>query len=295
MAQPEQYGEDNMLGPCYPIVQAALGAVARPLRHFARHWAARGVGHGAHPVSLHHAALPHIAAPHAAAPMLACARMPGALPAGPLPAAPAGPVGSGAFAGPGGGVAGSSYAAGAGGGVGVGSGADFASTAAGATGVGSGVLGSSGLATAAAPLAAAALIVAGLVTGVMAKPDQSTFPEQPAFQPAITAIMAPHVMLSPTSTVFSPVTASPSAPFMLAAMSQPDMAIPDLSEQVAGTPAPSTDAGTGANTGASAGAGSTALPEPASLGLLGFCVLGIVAARECDQASRRRFTLAPAR
>ncbi len=80
----------------------------------------------------------------------------------------------------------------------------------------------------------------------MAKPDQSSFPEQHAFQPAVMATMAAHVMPSPTSKVLSPVTTSPGAPFMLAATSQQGFVI----------------------------------PEPASLDLLGFCVLGIVAARK---------------
>ena len=268
-----------MLGLCYPIAQAAFGAVAKPLRHLARHWAGRGVGHGVPHGSIHHAALSHVAGPHAAAPILACARMPGALPAGPLPAASAGPAGSGVVAGPGSGVTGSTYAAGAGSGVGIGSGAVFASSSSGATGNYSSVFGSGGLIGAAAPLAATALIAAGIVTGVMAKPDQSIFPEHSRFQPAIMASVAPHVLLSPTSTVLSPVIASSGVPVMLTAMSQPDMAIPELSEQMAGTPAPSTNASTGA--------GSTALPEPASLSLLGFSVLGIVAAREWGMVQRR--------
>ena len=125
-----------------------------------------------------------------------------------------------------------------------------------------------------ARVAAAALIVAGLITGVMAKPDQSAFPEQPAFQPVIMASMAPHVVLSPASTVLSPVSTSLGTAAMPAAMSQPDMAIPELPEQMPGTPVSSTNASIGASTGASTGAGSTALPEPASLDLLGFCVLG---------------------
>jgi len=147
------------------------------------------------------------------------------------------------------------------------------------TGVGGGVFGSGWLAGEASPLAAVALIAAGLVTGMMAKPNQSSLPEQPTFQPAIMANMAPHVVPSPTSTVFSPVATSSGAPVMLAATSQPGMAIPELPEQVPETPAPST--------GASTGAGSTALPEPASLDLLGFCVLSIVAARGWSQASQR--------
>ena len=240
-----------MLGSCYPLPQAALGAVARPLRHLARHWAAQAVGRGVLHGSVHHAVLSHIAAPHAAAPMLTCIRMPGVLPAGPLLAAPAGPAGSGVFAGP-----------------------------------GSGLTGSSGLAGAAAPLTAAALIVAGLITGVTAKPDQSAFSEQPAFQPAIMATMAPHVVLSPISTVLSLVSTSSGAPVMLTVMSQPDMAISELPEQMPEMPA--------LGTGASTGAGSTTLPEPASLDLLGSCVLGIVAARERGQASQRWFMRAQA-
>ena len=275
-----------MLGSCYPLPLAALGAVARPLRHLARHWAAQAVGRGVPHGSVHHAVLSHIAAPHAAAPMLTCIRMPGVLPAGPLLAAPAGPAGSGVFAGPGSGLTGSSYAVGTGGGVAAGSGAAFASTSASATGVGGGVLGSSGLAGAAAPLTAAALIVAGLITGVTARPDQSAFSEQPAFQPAIMATMAPHVVLSPISTVLSPVSTSSGAPVMLTVMSQPDMAISELPEQMPEMPA--------LGTGASTGAGSTTLPEPASLDLLGSCVLGIVAARERGQASQRWFMRAQA-
>ena len=279
MARPEHHVEDKMLGPCYPVAQAALCAVAKPLRHFARHWAARGVGHGVPHGSIHPAALSHIAAPHAAAPMLACTRVPGVLPAGPLPAAPAGPAGSGSFVGSGSRLTGASYAAGTGGSVAAGSGAAFASFSASTTGVGGGVLGSGGLAGAAAPLAAAALIVAGLITGVMAKPDQSAFSKQPAFQPAVMATMAPPVVLSPTSTALSPVTAFPGAPVMLTAMSQPDMAMSELPEQMPEMPA--------LGTGASTGAGSTTPPEPASLDLLGLCVLAIVAAREWGQASQR--------
>ncbi len=264
-----------MLGPCYPVAQAVLGAAARPFCHLARHWAGHGVRHGAHHLSVHHAALPHIAAPHAAEPAIMCAKMPGLLPAGPLPAAAAGPASSGALVGPGSGLTGSSYAAGAGGGVGAGSGTAFAGASASATAVGGGVFGGSGLAGAALPLAAAVLIAAGLVTGVMAKPNQSPLPEQLAFQPAAMASMAPLVMPSPTSTVFSPVspvTAVPGAPIMPAVTSQPGMTIPELPEQMPGMLAPST--------GASIGTGSEAIPEPASLDLLGFCVLGIVAARE---------------
>lgn len=261
-----------MLGPCYPVTQAVLGAAARPFRHLARHWAGRGVGHGAHHVSVHHAALPHIAAPHAAGPAIMCAKMPGLLPAGPLSAAAAGPASSGALVGPGSGLTGSSYAAGAGVGVGGGSGTAGAGTSVGATAVGGGVFGGSGLAGAASPLVAAALIAAGLVTGVMAKPSQSPLPEQPAFQPAAMASMAPLVIPSPTSTVFSPVSAVPGAPIMTAVTSQPGMTIPELPEQMPGMLAPST--------GASIGTSSEAIPEPASLDLLGFCVLGIVAARE---------------
>ena len=268
-----------MLGCCYSLPQAALGAVARPLRHLVRHWATQGVGHGVPHGSIHPAALSHIAAPHADAPLLACTRVPDVLPAGPLPAAPAGPAGSGSFVGSGSGLTDSSYAVGTGGSVGAGSGAAFASSSAGATGFGGGVLASSGLAGAAAPLAAAALIAAGLVTGLMAKPDQSIFSSQPAFQPAIMATMAPHLVLSPTSTVLSPVSTSPGAPVMLTAMSQPDMAISELPEQMPGMPALGTEASTGA--------GSTTLPEPASLDLLGLCVLAIVAAREWGQASQR--------
>ncbi len=272
-----------MLGPCYPIAQAALGAVARPLRHIARHWAGHGVGHGAHHPPVHHAALPHIAAPHAAGPAIMCARMPGLLPAGPLSAAPASPVGSGAIAGPSNGLTGSSQAAGAGSGVGAGSGTAVAGTSVSATAAGGGVFGGSGLAGAAAPLAAAVLIAAGLVSGIMARLDQSSVLEQESFHPAVMASMAPQVMPSATSTVFSPVIASPGALAMLAATSQPDMALPDLPEQMPGMLAPST------------GTDLEAVPEPASLDLLGFCVLGVVAAREWGQVSRRWLMLAPAR
>ena len=94
----------------------------------------------------------------------------------------------------------------------------------------------------------------------------------------VQASMASHVIPSPTSTVFSPVTTSPGAPVMLAVTSQPGMAIPELHEQMPGLSGPST------------GAGSTTLPEPASLGLLGFCVLGVAAAREWGQVSQRWFT-----
>ncbi len=270
-----------MLGLCSPIAQAALGLPTRPLRHLARHWAGHGVGRGAHHTSVHHAALPHIAAAHTAGPAIMCTKMPGSLPAGTLSGAAARSAGSGALARPGHGLTASSYAAGAGG-VGAGSGAAFAGTSVSATGVGGGVFGGSGLAGVALPLAAAVLIAAGLVTGVMARPDQSSFLEQRTFQPAVMASMAPQVMPSPTSTVFSPATTFPGTLAMLAATSQPGMALPDFPEQMPGMPAPSTSTG------------AENIPEPASLDLLGFCVFGLVLAREWGQAIQRWSTLAPA-
>ena len=263
-----------MLGSCSPIAQAALGAATRPLRHLARHWAGHGVGRGAHHASIHHAALPHIAAPHAAGPAIMCTKMPGSLPAGRLSGAAASPAGSGAFARPGHGLTNSSYAAGAGG-VGVASSAAFAGTSASATGVGGAVFGGSGLAGAALPLTAAALIATGLVAGVMAKPYQSSFLKQKTFQPAVMTSMAPQVMPNPTSTVFSTATTFPGTMAMLATTSQPGMALPELPKQMPEMPAPST------------GPGAEAVPEPASLDLLSFCVLGIVLAREWGRASQR--------
>ena len=65
---------------------------------------------------------------------------------------------------------------------------------------------------------------------------------------------------------------APRSAGMMAAASQQGLVIPELPEQMPGTPSSSTSAGTGT--------GSEALPEPASLDLLGFCVLGIVAARK---------------
>ncbi len=59
---------------------------------------------------------------------------------------------------------------------------------------------------------------------------------------------------------------------MLAATSQQGLVIPELPEQMPGTPASSSSASTGT--------GSEVIPEPASLDLLGFCVFGIVAARK---------------
>ena len=271
-----------MLGPCSPIAQAALGAATRPFRHLARHWAGHGVGRGAHHVSINHAALPHIAAPHAAGPAIMCTKMPGLLPAGPLSATATSPAGSGAFARPGRRLTASSYVAGAGGGVGAGSSTALAGTSVSVTGVGGGVFGGSGLAGVASPLAVAALIAAGLVAGVMARPYQSSFLEQKTFQPAVMASMAPQVMPSPTSTVFSTATTFPGTLAMLAATSQPGMALPELPEQMPGLLAPST------------GTGAEAIPEPASLGLLGSCALVIVLAREWGRASQRWSTLAPA-
>jgi len=260
-----------MLGLCNPIAQAAFGAVARPLRHTARHWSHHGVGHGARHVPVHHAAVPHIAAPQAAGPMIACAKMPGSLPAGPLPAAAAGPAGSGAVAGPISGVAGSGYA---------GSG---------------GMFGSAGLAAAAAPLAAAALIAAGLVTGAMARPNQPFRFEQPAFQPVAMASMTPPVIVRPAPNAFSPDLSFPETPVTVAAGSQPGVTTPDLLEQMPEAPASSTGGGKGTGAGAASDAGSTAVPEPASLALLGFCVLSALAAREWGRASQGRFALAPGR
>ncbi len=254
-----------MLGPCYPIAQAALGAVVRPLRHTVRHWAHHGTGHGARHVPVHHAAVPHIAAPQAAGPMIACAKMPGSLPAGQLPAAAAGPAGSGAVAGPIGGVAGSGYA---------GSG---------------GMFGSAGLAAAAAPLAAAALIAAGLVTGAMARPNQPFRFEQPASQPVAMASMTPPVIVKPASNAFSPDLSFPETPVTLAAGPQPSVTTPNLLEQMPEVSASSTGRSAGSDTG------STAVPEPASLALLGFCVVSALAAREWGRASQGRFALAPGR
>ena len=271
-----------MLGSCSPIAQAALGAATRPLRHLARHWAGHWVGHGAHHTSIHHAALPHIAAPHAAGPAIMCTKMPGSLPAGPLSGTAASPAGSGAFARPGRRLTASSYAAGAGGVVGTGSSTALAGTSVSVTGVGGAVFGGSGLAGVASPLAAAALIAAGLVAGVIARPDQSSFFQQERFQSAVMASMAPQVMPSPTSTVFSTATTFSRTMAMLAAASQPGMALPELPKQMPGMLAPST------------GTGAEAVPEPASLGLLGSCVLVIVLAREWGRASQRWSMLAPA-
>lgn len=279
-----------MLGLCNPLAQAALGAVARPLRHTARHWSHHGVGHGARHVPVHHAAVTHIAAPQAGGPMIACTKMPGSLSAGSLLAATAGPAGSGAVAGPNGGVVGSGYAGGVGN---AGSGAAFAGASAGAIGGGGGMFGSGGLAAAAAPLAAAALIAAGLVTGAMAKPNQPFRFEQPAFQPVAMASMTPPVIVRPTSNAFSPDLSFPETLVMLTAGPQPGVTAPDLLEQMPEAPALSTGGGT--STGTASDTGSTAVPEPASLALLGFCVLSVMAAREWGRASQGRFALAPGR
>lgn len=261
-----------MLGPCSPVAQAALGGATRPLRHLTRHWASHGVGRGAHHTSIHHAALPHIAAPHAVGPAIMCTKMPGSLPAGALSGAAASPAGSGALARPGRRLTNSSYAAGAG----VGSGAAIAGTSVSATGAGGGMFGGSGLAGVASPLAAAALIAIGLVTGVMARPFQPSLLEQKTLQPAVMASMAPQVTPSPTSTVFSTATTFPRTLAMLAATSQSGTTLPEMPEQMPGMLAPST------------GIGPEAVPEPASLDLLGICVLGIVLAREWGPASQRR-------
>ncbi len=222
--------------------------------------------------------------------MIACTKMPGSLSAGSLLAATAGPAGSGAVAGPNGGVVGSGYAGGVGN---AGSGAAFAGASAGAIGGGGGMFGSGGLAAAAAPLAAAALIAAGLVTGAMAKPNQPFRFEQPAFQPVAMASMTPPVIVRPTSNAFSPDLSFPETLVMLTAGPQPGVTAPDLLEQMPEAPALSTGGGT--STGTASDTGSTAVPEPASLALLGFCVLSVMAAREWGRASQGRFALAPGR
>ena len=207
-----------------------------------------------------------------------CTRMPGPLPAGPLPGVAAGPAGPGALASSGSGLARSSYAGGTGAAAGASSGGTSAVAAEGAGSVFSG----SGLAGAAASLAAAALIAAGVVTGMVAKPNQSPLPEQPAFQPIVMASKAPRAMLSPASMAFSPDIPSPGTPVVLVPSLQPSAAVPDLPEQVPEMPALGTDAS----------AASAAVPEPASLDLLGLCVLGIVGAREWGGISQRWFAWA---
>lgn len=276
-----------MLGLCNPNAQAALGAVVRPLRHYARHWAHHGVGHGARHAPLHHAAAPHIAAPQASGPMIACTKMPGSPPAGPLPAAAVGPAGSGAFAGPNGGVVGSGYAGSV---SNTSNSAALAGASAGAIGGGGSMFGSGGLAAAAAPLAAAALIAAGLVTGTMAKPNQPFRFEQPVFQLAAMASMTPPVFARPAPNAFSPDLSFPETPTMLAAGPQPSATIPDLLEQMPKAPVLSTGGGKGSGAGAASNAGSTAVPEPASLALLGFFVLSALVAREWGRASQGRFS-----
>ena len=81
-----------MLGPCYPVANAVVGAAARPFRHVVRHFTNYGVGRHAHHAAAHHGAVP-AAVPQAGGASVACAPAPGGvLPAGPGLAGPGRPM-----------------------------------------------------------------------------------------------------------------------------------------------------------------------------------------------------------
>ena len=249
-----------MLGPCFPVAQAAISAVVKPFHHLVHHVLHAGIGH-----HLHHAAahpgLAGAAVPHASGISMTCAHAPGGvLPAGPVPGAlgpayasgvgnagnstafgPASAGGPGAAASGGGGLSGF-------GGPGVGSLAGTAGSLAGA------VLLAGGLAMAA--------LTAGPAASERSTARQAAAPDMAQPLPFITApLLAALVIATPAAaTALLPGNAqdtSTPAPVML------------------GTAAPGAASASGA-----AGAGSqVSVPEPASLMLLGAGLAATWAAR----------------
>ena len=228
-----------MLGPCYPIAHAVVGAAARPFRHVVRHFTNHGVGRHAHHAAAHHGAVP-AAVPQAGGASVACAPAPGGvLSAGPGLAGPA--YGSGI------GTAGNGAApAAAGGAIGAG-GPGFGGFGGGFGGLGS----SAGL------LASVALLAGGIGAATLAPQTDAQAPAMRVAQPAAPFIVAPAIV-----------------PDVVGMGKSPDLLSPAPGITAPNTPAPNTPAPNNPTLnnpgGSTPFADVVAVPEPASLALLGF-------------------------
>ena len=258
-----------MLGPCFPVAQAAFSAVVKPFHHLVHYVLRAGIGHHA---ALHPAGA---AIPHASSISMACAQAPGGLlPAGPIPGAlsPAyasnvGDAGNGAAFGPasaGGSGAAAPGVGGLGGGLsGLGS---FGAGSSGLGSVGVGSVGAGSLAGTAGFLAGAALLAGGLAMAALtAAPTAS---EQSTAQQAATADMAHPLPFIAAPLLAALAIAAPTTAMALLPGNAQDTSTPATVTLGAAAPGAASVSGATAS-GAAPASSQVGVPEPASLTLLG--------------------------